>query len=83
VFLPSARLLAQMRFRPWNGVFLSEEYLGSVEGAERLTRALLQLYARYGVVPLVETAVKGDRELQYALGLLGEAGEAAAVGVGA
>jgi hypothetical protein len=25
VFLPSKRLLAQMRFRPWNGVFLSED----------------------------------------------------------
>lgn len=32
-----------MRFRPWNGVFLSEEYLGSVEKAEAITQQLLQV----------------------------------------
>ena len=38
VFLPSRKLLAQMKFRPWNGVFLSDEYLGSVEAATAITR---------------------------------------------
>lgn len=27
IFIPSRQLLARMKFRPWNGVFLSEEYL--------------------------------------------------------
>lgn len=38
------RLLAQMRFRPWNGVFLCEEYLGGVEAAEGITRQILQVW---------------------------------------
>jgi hypothetical protein len=72
-----------MRFRPWNGVYLSEEYLGSVEGAERVTRGLLRLYGRYGVVPLVETAVKAERELDHALGLLAVAAAEAGPAKGA
>jgi hypothetical protein len=70
VFLPSARLLAQMRFRPWNGVYLSEEYLSSVEAADRVTRQLMQVYAEFGVVPLVETSVRNGKELSYALDLV-------------
>lgn len=63
VFIPSKKLLAQMRFRPWNGVFLSDEYLESVQGAETVTRQLLEMYHKRGVVPLVESAVKDDKEL--------------------
>lgn len=41
VLLPTPRLLAQMRFRPWNGVFLSEQYLSGVPEAEAITWQLL------------------------------------------
>jgi hypothetical protein len=74
VFLPTPRLLAQMRFRPWNGVFLSEEYLSGVPAAESITRQLLQVYASHGVVPLVESAVKRDADMQQLQGLLQSAG---------
>jgi len=64
VFLPTKRFLAQMRFRPWRGVFLSEEgsggFLDSTESAERRVAAVLRVYARWGVVPLVETALAVD-----------------------
>jgi hypothetical protein len=75
VFLPSKQLLARMRFRPWSGVFLSEGYLGSVEGAERVTRELLAVYREHGVVPLVESRVQKGCDLQYMLGLLGESAD--------
>jgi hypothetical protein len=52
-------------------VFLSEEYLSSVEAAEGITAALLRAYAAAGVVPILESAVKTDAELQRAQGLLG------------
>lgn len=29
IFLPSKQLLAQQRFRPWRGVFLSQEVVGA------------------------------------------------------
>jgi len=71
VFLPSKRLLAQMRFRPWNGVFLSHEYLSSVEQASAITQRLLQTYAAHGVAPLVESAVRSTAELRAVHDLLG------------
>ena len=48
-----------MRFRPWNGVFLNEQYLKDVEGATEVTHELLKLYKDHNVVPLVESAVQG------------------------
>jgi hypothetical protein len=58
VFLPSAGLLARMRFRPWSGVFLSPEYLSGVDAAEAATRQLLGVYAEHGVVPIVEAELR-------------------------
>lgn len=58
--------------RPWNGVFLSQDYLSSVEAADAITRDLLRAYAAAGVVPLIESAVKRDEELSYVLELLSD-----------
>jgi hypothetical protein len=54
VFLPTPRLLASLRFRPWAGVHLGDDYLGSLPGAEAATRRLVRAYAARGVVPLIE-----------------------------
>ena len=74
VLVPSARLLAQLRFRPWRGVLLSQQFLGSVLGAEAAMLEVLQVYRRHGVVPLVESGVGGERELQQAERQLGLGG---------
>lgn len=73
LMLPSKRFLAQMRFRPWAGVFLSEEYLGSVEAAEAATLRVLRVYAQHSVVPLVETEVASEAELERVRSLLAAA----------
>lgn len=70
VFLPTPRLLAQMRYRPWSGVFLSEEYLSSVEAAGKITQHLLDIYSSQGVTPLVESPINSDREYEAVCGLL-------------
>lgn len=36
-----------MKFRPWGGVFLTDEYLASVESADAVTRRLLDVYREY------------------------------------
>ena len=46
-----------MKYRPWNGVFLSERYLSGVEAAELITESILKIYGKYGVVPLVESNI--------------------------
>lgn len=73
VLLPTYVSACLLHRRPWNGVFLSEEYLSSVEAAESITRELLDVYATAGVLPLLESAVKTDVELRHARGLLGVA----------
>ncbi|KAK9827026.1 hypothetical protein WJX74_003917 [Apatococcus lobatus] len=69
VFLPSKKLLAQMKFRPWNGVFLSKDFLSSVEKAEEITVQILSVYAQHGVLPLLESNIQKVDELRHALDL--------------
>jgi hypothetical protein len=63
VLVPSRRLLAQLRFRPWAGLFLSEEYMGGVEGAEAAGRTLAREYEVNGVAAVLEGAGPIDEEL--------------------
>ena len=81
VFVPSKKLLAQMKFRPWSGVFLSEEFLGSVEQAEAITASVLRLYRAYGVEVLLETAMRTRDEWEHAQRLMANADEAQLPGV--
>lgn len=71
IFLPTKKLLAQMKYRPWNGVFLSDEYLSSVEAATRLTQELLCIYKAFQVVPLLESALRTEADVRSACSLLG------------
>ncbi len=59
-----------MKFRPWNGVFLSDEYLSNVEAATKLTKDLLAVYKKYEVVPLLETAIRTKKDVEDAYSLL-------------
>lgn len=59
-----------MKYRPWNGVFLCDEYLSSVEAAERVTTQILKVYNKNGIIPLIETRVETDEQLKHALALL-------------
>lgn len=69
VFLPSKRLLAQMKFRPWNGVFLSGEYLSSVESAEAITREMVGVYHAHGAQLLLESCISKTEEWAAAVQL--------------
>mmetsp|Transcript_8110 Transcript_8110/g.24291 ORF Transcript_8110/g.24291 Transcript_8110/m.24291 type:complete len:316 (-) Transcript_8110:246-1193(-) len=74
VFLPSKQLLAQQRFRPWAGVRLGDEYLGSVEGAREITYRILKIFREHSVVPLVESKIYKESQLQELAAFLGEGG---------
>lgn len=63
IFLPTRQLLAQMKFRPWNGVFLSSEYLADLGTAENMTSELLGVYLKRGVTPVVESAIKTPEQM--------------------
>ena len=60
MFVPSSSWLNKMRFRCWSGCYLGAregEYLGSLEGATRVTLEVLQTYRRFGVEVVVESSL--------------------------
>lgn len=63
-----------MKYRPWNGVFLSNEYLSGVEAAEEITSSILELYRQNGVEPLIESNISTTVELHRCHALLEKAG---------
>ena len=56
IFLPTKKLIAQQKFRPWNGVFLSEEFLdsSSTHNARGIVVQMMRLYQDFGCEILVE-----------------------------
>ena len=49
VFLPTAQLIAQQKFRPWNGVHLNADFLHGPEPATDIVIEILKLYRTYHV----------------------------------
>ena len=49
LFLPTAKLIAQQKFRPWNGVFLGPEFLEGPESASAVVVEMMKLYASHSV----------------------------------
>ena len=54
LFLPTKKLIAQQKFRPWNGVFLSPEFLSGPDHATAIVIEMIKLYQRYNVELLWE-----------------------------
>ncbi|KAL3911791.1 MAG: hypothetical protein SGILL_007144, partial [Bacillariaceae sp.] len=54
LFLPTKKLIAQQKFRPWNGVFLSQEFLSGPEDATAILQEMIKLYSKHGVEVLWE-----------------------------
>ena len=63
MFVPTAQWLARFRFRPWNGVVLSEAFLASLDDAERGCRAILDVYREFGVRVLIESPTHTDADV--------------------
>ncbi len=63
VFLPSKQLLNRMKFRPWKGLLLSEQFLNSVDDAENIVKQMLVLYKEHNVTPIIETAFRTRKRL--------------------
>lgn len=75
IFLPSRQLLARMKLRPWKGLYLSPEFLGDVERATVIVRQMLELYALEGIEPILETAVRNEKDIAALDSLIVTAGE--------
>lgn len=64
LMVPSKQLLAKFRFRMWSGLFLSEEFMSSVEGAAEVTREIMRIYDKHQVEYLVESAIRNEKDIK-------------------
>jgi deoxyribodipyrimidine photolyase len=73
MFLPTAKLIAQQRFRPWKGVFLSDDFLSGPGKAREAIVDLLRLYKKYDVEVLFEApGIRNDKDMDLVESLLRE-----------
>lgn len=74
LFIPSKQLLARFKFRPWNGVFLSELYLSDVASAMAISLEIVDIYNEYGVEVVVESSIVTDADVARLDSILGAPG---------
>jgi deoxyribodipyrimidine photolyase len=73
VFLPTKKLIAQQKFRPWNGVFLSDGFLSGEAGARKVVLDVIRMYRRYDAELLFEApGIRTDKDFTVLTGLLQE-----------
>uniref|UniRef100_A0A7S4PQ27 Photolyase/cryptochrome alpha/beta domain-containing protein n=1 Tax=Guillardia theta TaxID=55529 RepID=A0A7S4PQ27_GUITH len=71
LFVPSKKFLAQMKFRPWKGVFLSEAFLDSVDKADAVVTEIVTIYREFDVEVLIETACVKEEDFRRVEQLVG------------
>jgi len=70
VFIPSKALLNKFRFRMWSGLYLDELYMKDVEGAMSKTETILDIYEKHNVEPLIESAIRTEKDVQQLTALM-------------
>lgn len=71
LFLPTAKLISQQKFRPWNGVFLSQEFLSGPEGAKAILLEMLKLYRIHNIEILWEApGIRTEKDIELVQELL-------------
>ena len=63
ILIPSRQFLARFKYRPWKGVYCSNEFLKSEEIAHEIIINLLKTYKFNKICPLIETGISTDKHL--------------------
>ena len=63
VLIPSNQFIARFKFRPWKGVYISEEYLNSLDSFNGFIKDLINLYLENDIFPLIETECSSTEKL--------------------
>ena len=64
ILIPSKQFLARFKFRPWKGVYCSNDFLGSVDHAKNVVTKLLITYKQCNIFPIIETNISTDDHLK-------------------
>ena len=73
IFLPTKKLIAQQKFRPWNGVYLNDEFLSSETGARKIVLQMMRLYEECSAEILIEApGLRNEKGMRILESLLKE-----------
>jgi len=76
LFLPTQKLIAQQKFRPWNGVFLSSNFLSGPEEATAIVTEIIRVYKANDVEMLWEApGIRTEKDMETLLKLLDATGD--------
>ncbi len=64
VLIPSKQFLSRFKFRPWKGVYCSDEFLESIEVANYFVSKLLMRYKTNNIIPIIETQTSSEKYLE-------------------
>ena len=69
ILVPSKQFLARFKFRPWKGVYLSQNFLNSLEFSSYITKRIYKIYLENNITPLIETDCTSIKQLNEAKSL--------------
>ncbi len=64
ILIPSKQFLARFKYRPWKGVYCSNEFLESLDAASQIVDKLLKTYELFNICPVIETNVTTETHLK-------------------
>ena len=65
LLIPSKQFIARFKFRPWKGVYISEECLCSLDYFCDFTKDLVCFYKNNNITPVIETDFASSVKLNY------------------
>ena len=63
ILIPSKQFMARFKYRPWKGVYISSEFLESLDAANKVVVKLFKTYRRNNITPIIETSISNEDQL--------------------
>ena len=63
ILIPSKQFCARFKYRPWKGVYCSNEFLESLDFAKNIVIKLLRIYGKFNISPIIETDLSSEHKL--------------------
>ena len=64
LFIPSNQFISRFKFRPWKGVYISDNYLNSIYDFHRFSQDLIAFYLDNNIYPVIETEFASIEKLE-------------------
>ena len=70
LLIPSRQFISRFKFRPWKGVFISDNYLNSLDDFYAITKDVFEIYVDNNIYPIIETECSSVEKLEEIYSLL-------------